>query len=243
MKGHSYNPEGCKKCGKVHVNPFKEKHQTDDAKKRIGRGNSKANRKPREIRICAAPGCYNTFECIVTSDQRYCCRGHNHRIKRETEVRVCAAPKCSNEFSCDTKNPKKYCCRGHASKGKKRTEEFCQERRVTSTLMWKDPAFRSRFMGKNHFNWRGGISKLPYPFDFNEKLRSLIRERDNHTCQLCGIVQEKDGCKLDVHHIDYVKENLDPKNLITLCRSCNAKVNFGRKVWTKFFQSKLRFVV
>ena len=25
MKGHSYNPEGCPKCGKIHIPPFKGK--------------------------------------------------------------------------------------------------------------------------------------------------------------------------------------------------------------------------
>lgn len=49
--------------------------------------------------------------------------------------------------------------------------------------------------------------------------------------------------QLNIHHIDYVKENSDPVNLISLCRSCNAKVNFGRENWTKFFQQKLKLCV
>lgn len=82
--------------------------------------------------------------------------------------------------------------------------------------------------------WQGGISNLPYPFDFNKELRNLIRKRDDNTCQLCSGKEN-----LCVHHIDYVKENLDLRNLITLCRSCNAKVNFDRDYWEEFFKRKM----
>ena len=34
---------------------------------------------------------------------------------------------------------------------------------------------------------------------------------------------------LAIHHIDYNKKNNKEENLITLCRSCNVKVNFNRK--------------
>ncbi|MEK0346453.1 MAG: HNH endonuclease signature motif containing protein [Nitrosopumilus sp.] len=94
--------------------------------------------------------------------------------------------------------------------------------------------------GKNNPNWKGGLSRLPYPFDFNEKLKNLIRERDGHICQLCFKTKEENGKRLSVHHIDYIKENLDPENLTTLCSSCNSKVNKSRKSWTKFFHLKLR---
>jgi len=63
MKGHSYNPEGCPKCGKVHIPPFQGKHHTEEIK--------------RETRTCAAPGCDITFEVEVTSNRKYCCGGHN----------------------------------------------------------------------------------------------------------------------------------------------------------------------
>ena len=38
-----------------------------------------------------------------------------------------------------------------------------------------------------------------------------------------------------VHYIDYNKQNRNPNNLITLCNSCNAKVNFNRNYWKNFF--------
>lgn len=87
--------------------------------------------------------------------------------------------------------------------------------------------------------WKGGISKLPYAFDFNKELKFLIRKRDKRTCQLCG-KRKRANFDLLIHHIDYNKQNSNPKNLITLCRSCNSKVNGNRKSWTKFFKLELK---
>jgi hypothetical protein len=96
--------------------------------------------------------------------------------------------------------------------------------------------------GSLHPNWKGGISKEPYPFEWTRKLKESIRLRDNYRCQLCGIGQNEAGKKHHVHHVDYTKENLAPKNLITLCVSCHTKVNYNRKLWQEFFQSKLSLV-
>lgn len=89
---------------------------------------------------------------------------------------------------------------------------------------------------ENHFNWQGGISKLPYPFNFDEELKNLIRKRDNYKCQLCGCPQEECYEKLHIHHIDYDKDNLNPKNLISLCRSCHSKTIANRNYWINYFQ-------
>ena len=80
--------------------------------------------------------------------------------------------------------------------------------------------------------WKGGISFLPYPPEFNNKLKHKIRKRDDFTCQLCGI---KNYLGQAVHHIDYEKNNCDPLNLITLCISCNVKVNKNRNFWENYF--------
>jgi len=93
-----------------------------------------------------------------------------------------------------------------------------------------------RMKGRNNPNWRGGISNTPYPFEFNEELKEFIRKRDNYTCQFCGEVEKEN--KLLVHHIDYVKKNLNRDNLIALCRRCNSKVNFNRERWKEYFKLK-----
>jgi len=94
--------------------------------------------------------------------------------------------------------------------------------------------------GSKSYNWQDGLSKLPYSQGWTEVLKKAIRKRDNYVCQLCGKTQKQEGLKLSVHHINYNKEDCNPTNLITLCKSCNSKVNKCRSRWTEFFQLKLK---
>jgi hypothetical protein len=89
--------------------------------------------------------------------------------------------------------------------------------------------------GEKHPNWKGGISFEPYPCGWTGRLKDAIRQRDEYRCVLCGAKQ--DERKLPVHHIDYDKENLDPKNLVTLCVSCHSKTNTDRFLWSQHFRS------
>lgn len=89
-----------------------------------------------------------------------------------------------------------------------------------------------KISGENASNWKGGISFEPYCQKFNKQLKEHIRERDSRTCQLCG--EKENGKKLDVHHIHYDKPNCTP-DLVSLCKSCNAKVNFNREYWELYF--------
>lgn len=96
--------------------------------------------------------------------------------------------------------------------------------------------------GENHPNWQGGISFEPYSMSWTDDLRESIRKRDNYLCQECGLHQDElDGRhkKLDIHHIDYNKYNLNPENLISLCRSCHAKTNFDRNYWNNKLRGKI----
>jgi 5-methylcytosine-specific restriction endonuclease McrA len=52
-----------------------------------------------------------------------------------------------------------------------------------------------------------------------------------------GIYNHRNTKTPTVHHIDYDKKNSNPKNLITLCVSCNFKVNFERSYWENYFKS------
>ena len=70
-----------------------------------------------------------------------------------------------------------------------------------------------------------------YPKAFSPALRREIRKRDSHTCQLCGAVSPPSRT-LHVHHIDYVKTNCDPMNLISLCHKCHGDTHFGLTYWT-----------
>lgn len=90
--------------------------------------------------------------------------------------------------------------------------------------------------GKNHPSWKGGISFEPYCHKFNNQLKERIRERDNRTCQKCGV--KENGIKLTCHHIHYDKENCYP-DLITLCHSCNSKANGNRDYWEEYYMNIL----
>jgi hypothetical protein len=72
-----------------------------------------------------------------------------------------------------------------------------------------------------------------------KKLKTKIRNRDSYMCQLCGNTTKDSlelfGRNLDVHHIDYNKENLNFKNLISLCPSCHMKSNTNRDYWFAYY--------
>jgi hypothetical protein len=88
--------------------------------------------------------------------------------------------------------------------------------------------------GPNHHNWRGGQS--PYPPGWQKSLRESIRDRDNRTCQICGCLETQCKTRLEVHHIDYNKNNLDQSNLISLCKKCHTKTGFHREKWIDYFK-------
>ena len=90
---------------------------------------------------------------------------------------------------------------------------------------------RGEYKGEGNPNWRGGSSKLPYAFKFDDALREKIRKRDKNRCQVCGKTKKENKQNHTVHHIDYDKMNSAEDNLITLCRGCNCKVNFNREFW------------
>lgn len=85
--------------------------------------------------------------------------------------------------------------------------------------------------GSGNPNWRGGVSYDDYcPIWFDKEYKKDIKERDSYTCQNPDCFGNSNN--LTAHHIDYNKKNCQPKNLITLCISCNARANFERK-WHK----------
>lgn len=96
------------------------------------------------------------------------------------------------------------------------------------------------FRGEKSSQWLGGISREPYSFEFDKKLKHSIRKRDNYVCQFCGRTEKKNRRALCIHHIDYNKKNSIPQNLISLCHCCNSMVNADRKFWICFFQRKIK---
>lgn len=121
---------------------------------------------------------------------------------------------------------KYYQAHPHPFQGKHHTQET--RRRISKSRIGQGA-------GPDHYNWKGGASFEPYTPDFSDTLKRQIRERDGHTCQVCGNVWKESEKRFAVHHIDYDKENSQSINLITLCIRCNSMVNFNRDSWAFYF--------
>ena len=100
---------------------------------------------------------------------------------------------------------------------------------------------------KDHPLYIDGRSRFPYPLEFRGRLKLEIRTRDGFECQNCYITEvnhkKKFGHVLHIHHIDYNKNNCKESNLITLCKTCNVKANFGRTKWKKYYKKKVRRLI
>lgn len=89
----------------------------------------------------------------------------------------------------------------------------------------------ARLNGEDSPLWTGGYEQ--YYGKTWSRMRDRVRNRDDNVCQLCGIGEEENGRKPDVHHIEPVRLFEDPndahfmENMIQLCRSCHKKVEFG----------------
>lgn len=91
------------------------------------------------------------------------------------------------------------------------------------------------FAGSGHPNWKGGISNQGYCHVWKDKAyKESIKERDNYRCQ--NPTCYKQDKVLHIHHIDYNKHNCSINNLITVCRSCNARANFDRLWHEEFYK-------
>jgi hypothetical protein len=92
-------------------------------------------------------------------------------------------------------------------------------------------------------NWKGGLKQKNYPLGWNRIYTEQVRNRDNYTCQECGVPEVECITKLHVHHIDFNKHNIDLDNLISLCHSCHAKTTVSKlekvQYWTNYYQEKI----
>lgn len=108
----------------------------------------------------------------------------------------------------------------------------------------RDKIGSAQIGNKNHA-WRGGISYGKYCHKFSRRLKNDIREKFDNKCLLCGKNEIDNGRKLDIHHVDYNKNQgcLDTKwKLVALCRSCHSKTNSNREYWESIISHKLNIM-
>ena len=92
-----------------------------------------------------------------------------------------------------------------------------------------------KISGSSHPNWKGGISYEPYcDVWIDKEYKESIKDRDNYECQNpdCWGTSKR----LSIHHIDYIKKNCCPENLITLCNSCNSRANKNRECHAAYYK-------
>lgn len=124
----------------------------------------------------------------------------------------------------------------HPAHGKHWPEEMRQ--RISKSLMGKNhPRYGKQLLaehrkkigdanrGSKCWNWKGGITPFRTAIWRSEEYqdwRNAVFERDNYTCQMCGI---RGGLYLHSHHLlpfkDYPEHRFDHDNGITLCRECH----------------------
>lgn len=93
--------------------------------------------------------------------------------------------------------------------------------------------------GPGHYNWIKDRALKEYCEAWrDEEYKADIRERDGNRClnPYCASEHPED---LNIHHINYDKKDCHPKNLITVCRSCNSKANTDRAWHQSWYQSLL----
>jgi len=188
----------------------------------------------------------------IKDGTRYC-HGHNNGGKHFSEVHKRKIG-LSNEGKIRSKETIKKLEDSHKNQNKGIPCPEDRKLKISKSEMGKIVLDETRkkirdnhadMSGDKNPNWQGGISFEPYCFKFNEITKRKIRARDNYQCQmpgcLCSQLESLVLYKkvLTVHHIHYDKPNCKP-DLITLCISCNSKVNKNRNYWEEFFTKILR---
>jgi len=167
---------------------------------------------------------------------------HNEESKRKISE---ARKKYGSPFNIGLKQSKETRKkRSIALKGKKRSKKSLENLLIANRkngLKKKGimPKNLSSLHGKNHWNWKGGISKINKMCRSTKEYlqwRSDIFQRDNWICQTC----HKENCFVEAHHIKgfsvIIKENniksLDDarkcdelwnlNNGVTLCKECHS---------------------
>ena len=96
--------------------------------------------------------------------------------------------------------------------GYKPTEE--SRRKMSEARIGKQSCNKGKellvIQGKNHWNWKGGITSLNHSIRTSLKAkiwRSIVFKRDNFTCQNsnCPYCHNKSGVELNAHHIKSFK--------------------------------------
>ena len=154
---------------------------------------------------------------------------------------------CKEEIFPRPRLNKKFCCKLHADlykTGVPLPKEV--GRKISAKLKGRIPKnFGKEFQykGERNCKWKGGVTPEREKFRKTPeyvKWRTLVFERDNYTCVLCGQV----GRTLNADHIkpfaNYPELRLDVNNGRTLCIDCHKKTDtyLSGTRWRKYADAK-----
>lgn len=173
----------------------------------------------------------NLIKTKIKIRRRGCRKGYQQTASHKKKIGLKLRSKNNGNYVDGRTNKKYYCidCRKKISIGSKRCKS-CTQLGEKNSMYGK--------CGRSAPNYIHGKGYEPYPAKFTEQLKEQIRKRDDYKCQKCSKKQsELKGFykKLDVHHIDYNKENCEDNNLIALCKQCNMEVNKNKDYWFAYF--------
>lgn len=182
-----------------------------------------------------------------------CPKGHEHSIIWANWNKGHRCPTCAGQTKPTIEKVREsFICEGYTLLSTKYINAYTHLHYICNnghkhSMMWTNwqqgyrcPTCYSIYNnGPNTTNWRGGISFEPYCEAWKDnEYKKDIRERDGNKC-LNPYCNSKDVNDLTIHHIDYDKKNCSPKNLITVCRSCNSKANTDRDWHQSWYQTLL----
>jgi hypothetical protein len=126
----------------------------------------------------------------------------------------------------------------------KRLSDITKEKiREQMKERWKHKEYKTnqieKRIGEKNPRWLGGLSYQGYDSEFSRPFKKMIRQRDNYTCLLCNIHQERLSRALHIHHVNYDKQLCIIENCVSLCQPCHNLTNLNRSYWIKFFQELL----
>jgi len=236
IRGHNMRGKNSHMFGKTgENNPFFGKRHSEETKARIGAKNR--GRKPSEEtrkKMSKSRMGRKSWNEGLTKET-------DPRLKRHSEVlkgtkHTPEAKKKMSEVRMGEKNH--FFGKKHTRNSIKKMSESKKGQIAWNRGLTKNTDTRiKRYSGENHPCWKGGIANYPYGVTWTKELKVLIKERDNYACQVCGNTKR---WRLTVHHIDYVKMNCNPSNLITLCKNCNGKANYDRPFWKAYFSQLIQ---
>lgn len=201
------------------------------------------------ISMCICEKCGNKFEGQRYNANRFCSYSCYHESRWPKETRkfikingVWYKGKC---FSCSKPIKGQYAKHCWGCRSFKPSSSFRHNKPHTEKSKAKMSENRkgkglhpgvnfSGQSGETHHNWKGGISPknmlIRNSFKYKQ-WRKAVFERDDYTCQLCGV---RGGVTLNADHIKpfstYPELRFNLSNGRTLCKSCHLRTpTHGRK--------------